>query len=232
MNLDQYSVVSFMTFRYLNRAEFEQINFAGRPFYMFGILGFKVALCLAYLRILSHGQHRYRQVVWCVLLSCIVGHVAGTLILIFQCSPVSDHLTSPTSSFLILTHVKVRKSWLPLTQGSCLPNVATFYALAAITIFFDIVIFFLPIKFLLGIQVNVRRKAALIGVFLLGLFTTVCSILRMVQINQISKDGNSTYLVLWGTIEMNVGVRSSLFPTTYSRSAETLYTNINASRSH
>lgn len=47
-------------------------------------------------------------------------------------------------------------------------------------------------------------------VFLLGLFTTVCSIMRMVQIITIAKTGNSTMLVLWGTIEMNVGVRPSL----------------------
>lgn len=51
-----------------------------------------------------------------------------------------------------------------------------------------------------------RRKIALIGVFVLGLFTTVCSIMRLVQIRTISKNGNSTMLVLWGTIEMNVGV--------------------------
>lgn len=31
--------------------------------------------------------------------------------------------------------------------------------------------------------------------------------MRMVQIITIAKNGNSTMLVLWGTIEMNVGVR-------------------------
>jgi hypothetical protein len=56
------------------------------------------------------------------------------------------------------------------------------------------------------LQINNRRKAALIGMFVLGLFTTICSIMRMVQIITIAKTGNSTMLVLWGTIEMNVGV--------------------------
>ena len=74
------------------------------------------------------------------------------------------------------------------------------------TIFFDLCIFLLPIPLLVGVQMKARRKYALIGVFLLGLFTTVCSVLRMIQIIRISKDGNSTGLVLWGTIEMNVGV--------------------------
>lgn len=56
---------------------------------MIGILGFKVALCLAYLRILSHGQRAYRYVVWLVLVACVLGHIGGTLVLILQCQPVS-----------------------------------------------------------------------------------------------------------------------------------------------
>ena len=76
------------------------------------------------------------------------------------------------------------------------------------TIVFDVVIFLLPIPVLWTLQINRRRKAALSGIFLLGLFTTVCSILRMTRIPALAVDGNSTFLVLWGTIEMNVGVRN------------------------
>ncbi|KAI9776701.1 MAG: hypothetical protein M1839_009428 [Geoglossum umbratile] len=86
----------------------------------------------------------------------------------------------------------------------------------AVTIAFDVIIFSIPIPLLAKVQIKPRRKYALIGVFLLGLFTTVCSVLRMIQIIRISRDGNSTGLVLWGTIEMNVGVcnlpRSLLAP--------------------
>jgi len=84
--------------------------------------------------------------------------------------------------------------------------------MAAVTIFFDCIIFLLPIPILAQLQVNRRRKVGLIFVFLLGLFTTICSILRMVQIITIAQTGNSTMLVLWGTIEMNVGVSPSSAP--------------------
>lgn len=47
--------------------------------------------------------------------------------------------------------------------------------------------------------------------FVLGLFTTICSIMRLYQITIIARNGNSTMLVLWGTIEMNVGVSLSDF---------------------
>jgi hypothetical protein len=82
--------------------------------------------------------------------------------------------------------------------------------IAVVTIFFDVVIFSIPVPILAKVQIKPRRKYALMGVFLLGLFTTVCSILRMVQIIRISRDGNATGLVLWGTIELNVGVRKIL----------------------
>jgi hypothetical protein len=60
---------------------------------MIGILGFKIALCLAYLRILSYGQRAYRYAVWFVLVACVLGHIGGTLVLIFQCKPVSARLS-------------------------------------------------------------------------------------------------------------------------------------------
>lgn len=171
---------------------------------MAGITGFKVALCLSYLRILQNTNNRYRIIIWIVLISCVFGHLAGTLILIFQCSPVSIALALSQVKLIC----QVRKSWRPLTPGHCLPNVSTFYSLAAVSIFFDCIIFCLPIPILAQLHINARRKAALMGIFALGLFTTVCSVLRMIQIVAIGKTGNSTMLVLWGTVELNVGVSS------------------------
>ena len=128
------------------------------------------------------------------MLGCIVSHLIGTLILIFQCSPM-------------------RKSWLPRTPGTCFPNTTTFYGLAAVTIIFDVLIFFLPIPLLIGLNISTKKKFALICVFLLGLLTTICSGLRMGQISTISKTGDSTMLVLWGVIELNMGVsRPAAFP--------------------
>ncbi|KAL8722451.1 MAG: hypothetical protein Q9225_001073 [Loekoesia sp. 1 TL-2023] len=124
----------------------------------------------------------------------IIGHVAGTFILLFKCSPV-------------------HKSWYPTTKGKCLPNDATFYGLAAMTIFFDVIIFFLPVPLLLKLNINLKKKIALVCVFLLGLLTTACSVMRMVQIGTIAKTGNSTMLVLWGVIELNVGIILTCIPT-------------------
>ncbi|KAL8689249.1 MAG: hypothetical protein Q9224_004685 [Gallowayella concinna] len=178
-----------------NIRQYSVINFAGRPFYMIGILGFKVALCWAYLRILKASPNpHYKNLILMVMAGAIIGHVAGTFVLIFQCSPVS-------------------KSLEPKTPGHCLPNDATFYGLAAVTIVFDVIIFFLPIPLLLKLSINIKKKIALVCVFMLGLLTTVCSVLRMIQIIAIARSGNSTMLVLWGVIELNVGIILTCIPT-------------------
>lgn len=171
-----------------NLYKYSEVNFAGRPFYMAGITGFKVALCFAYLRITLNTKPVYRRIIWIIMVFTVLSHFGGTLVLFFQCTPM-------------------KLSWRPKSvPGSCLPNDITFYVLAAITIFCDCLIFALPIPLLAKVQINRRRKFGLIAVFSLGAFTTVCSVMRMVQISVIARSGDSTMLVLWGTIEMNVGV--------------------------
>lgn len=92
-------------------------------------------------------------------------------------------------------------------KGTCLPVGQTFYGLAIFTIICDVIIILLPIPLLLSLNIKPAQKAGVVCLFLLGLFTTICSILRLTEIQRVAfGDGNSTMLVLWGTIEFNVGV--------------------------
>lgn len=66
-----------------------QVNFAGRPFYQLGVGLFKLALCVSYLRLLDKTTKRpYRFVVYFMAAFSTSGHVACTLVLIFNCRPV------------------------------------------------------------------------------------------------------------------------------------------------
>jgi hypothetical protein len=105
----------------------------------------------------------------------------------------------------------VDKSWNPLKEGQCLPPGPSFTGYAVVTIVSDIVVAVLPIPVLLKLEIKLAKKIGLIAIFTLGIFTTVCSIQRYRQIDRIQnpKDGNSTMLVLWGTIEFNVGVSNA-----------------------
>ncbi|KAF7555551.1 hypothetical protein G7Z17_g2066 [Cylindrodendrum hubeiense] len=66
---------------------------------------------------------------------------------------------------------------------------------------------------LLKLEIRLGKKVGLVAIFGLGLFTTICSIMRYLQIDRIQHgDGNSTMLVMWGTIEFNVGNMVSSLP--------------------
>lgn len=57
---------------------------------MAGITGFKVALCIAYLRIVPPKDRRvFNPLIWVVMVTCILGHLGGSLVLFFMCTPVS-----------------------------------------------------------------------------------------------------------------------------------------------
>ncbi|EEA19337.1 hypothetical protein TMatcc_009473 [Talaromyces marneffei ATCC 18224] len=171
-----------------NLHTYTRVNFAGRPFYQFGIGLFKLALCVSYLRLLSGTSKKlYRIIIITIAAISTLGHFAWSLVLIFNCNPVS-------------------KSWTPSQAGTCLPFGPVNYGMAGFSIACDIITILLPIPMLLDLKVRPAQRAGIIALFSLGLFTTVCSILRMTQIRVIAYgNGNSTLLVLWGTIEFNVG---------------------------
>jgi len=173
---------------------YTRVNFAGRPFYQLGISFFKIALLISYMRLVQGTSQRiYRNVIRGTIAFVFLGHLGCTLSLIFACNPVN-------------------KSWDPRIAGTCLAPGPSFTGYAAVTIVSDIVVAVLPVPLLLKLNISNNKKMGLIVIFLLGLLTTICSILRYMQIDRIQfGDGNSTMLVLFGTVEFNVGV-CSLMP--------------------
>ncbi|KAF4120122.1 integral membrane protein [Geosmithia morbida] len=175
---------------------YTRVNYAGRPVYQVGVSFFKLALLISYLRLLQGTNHKtYRRIVYFAILTVFVSHLACAFCLIFACDPV-------------------QKSWEPLMKGGrCLAPGPSFTAYAFVTIVSDIVVAALPVPMLLALNIPTEKKIGLVGIFALGLFTTLCSVFRYLQINRIQfGDGNSTMLILWGVIEFNVGNLVSSLP--------------------
>jgi hypothetical protein len=85
-------------------------------------------------------------------------------------------------------------------------------------IFFDLIVFFLPVPKLMALQVkDKRRKIGAVLTFLLGLFVTICSIVRLQYLAQLGKVANATYhynaISLWSGLEGDVGVICACMPT-------------------
>ncbi|KAK4131566.1 hypothetical protein BT67DRAFT_444614 [Trichocladium antarcticum] len=178
-----------------NLIPYTRTNYAGRPIYQLGISFFKVALLISYQRLFKGTHHViYRRVVWTAMVAVVAGHLGCALTLILACTPV-------------------KKSWNPLMEGKCLAAGPSFTAYAVVTIISDVVVVIIPIPVLLKLKVNTGKKVGLIVIFLLGLFTTLCSVFRYLEIDRIQHgDGNSTMLIVWGVIEFNVGNIVSSLP--------------------
>ncbi|KAJ2981130.1 hypothetical protein NQ176_g2210 [Zarea fungicola] len=189
------SLLFAIAYSALNLITYTRVNYAGRPVYQLGISFFKIALLISYLRLLRGTDRKaYRMAIWLTIVFVSCSHLSTALLLLFSCNPID-------------------KSWNPLKSGTCLPTGASFTAYAAVTITSDVLVTVLPIPILYSLNIRVEKKVGLIGSFTLGLFTTLCSILRYQQINRIQfGDGNSTMLVVWGVIEFHVGTMVSSLP--------------------
>jgi hypothetical protein len=120
-----------------------------------------------------------------------------------------------------LTCFSVSHFWLQWDgahAGECPVAESAIYINSAFNIFFDFVVFFLPIPKLLSLQVkDTRRKAGVIATFLVGLFATACSIVRLRYLAAFGQVTNATYhyndIALWSGLESDFGVICACMPT-------------------
>ncbi|THZ15156.1 hypothetical protein D6C89_09849 [Aureobasidium pullulans] len=106
-----------------------------------------------------------------------------------------------------------KKNFHSSHPGRCLPFAAVNYPMASITILFDILIFaMLPYLLFRNLQLEQRRKATLYISFALGLLTTVFSIIRITYFPVVSTKGDNSDVVMYGTLEFNLGIATSCVP--------------------
>ncbi|THY40833.1 hypothetical protein D6C99_08055 [Aureobasidium pullulans] len=169
-----------------DKAMLTKLSYVGKPFYQFGIAGFKLSLCLTFLRLTKNtGLASFRSFTTGIAISSTICHFAFTLIKNF-------HGSHP---------------------GRCLPFAAVNYPMASITILFDILIFaMLPYLLFRNLQLEQRRKATLYISFALGLLTTVFSIICITYFPVVSTKGDNSDVVMYGTLELNFGIATSCVP--------------------
>lgn len=89
--------------------------------------------------------------IWIVLIICIAWLVSIFFTSIFQCSPVS-------------------KAWDPthMAPGRCIDELSFYIASAGTDLLTDVMILSLPVPMVFRLQMPLRRKLAVSGMFLLG----------------------------------------------------------------
>jgi hypothetical protein len=163
----------------------------------------KISIVLLYLRIFPKSiSNRFTYICWAVVAGLTSYGLAFIVYFACECRPISLFWTQ----------------WDGEHPGTCLPLQTWIYVNSAFNILFDLIVFFLPVPKLMALQVkDKRRKVGAVLTFLLGLFVTICSIVRLQYLAQLGKVANATYhynaISLWSGLEGDVGVICACMPT-------------------
>ncbi|KAM7194843.1 hypothetical protein V8F33_007041 [Rhypophila sp. PSN 637] len=127
-------------------------------FYCAGLMTIKLTFLFGYYRVLAV-QHM--RVVYIVAIVIVGGwSISQVFVGIFTCTPVSGF-------------------WDKSIPSTCIPNLPQWYINAAGNIITDVAVFVLPLPAIWRLQLAKPQRLMLVGIFCLGFFTVVISIIRI-----------------------------------------------------
>jgi hypothetical protein len=157
---------------------------------------------LLYLRIFPKEiSKRFNYVGWTIIGALVAYFLAFYVVFIMECQPISYFWNQ----------------WDGEHEGYCVDVQTSAYMNGGINIFFDLVVFFLPIPKLMKLQVrDTRRKVGVILTFLVGLMVTICSIIRLQYLAKVNNLTNATYhyndIGFWTGLEAYLGIVYACMP--------------------
>lgn len=105
----------------------------------------------------------------------------------------------------------------PALKGHCITTKIVFTLNGSMNIATDFAIFAIPIWPVVQLHMPLRRKLNLLGVFCLGFFACVVSIVRLIQVTDSASQPDGSWAnaktAYWSAIELNVGVLCACLPT-------------------
>ncbi|KAK7918323.1 CFEM domain-containing protein [Apiospora marii] len=158
----------------------------------------KISILLLYLRIFPDRQ--FRKHIFVLMGVMALFCVAFVITLLTYCVPFDYTWTR----------------WDNEKHGKCINMDAQTYTCAALNIVLDIVIFFMPIPQLMKLDLSWKKKVGIIFTFLVGLFVTICSVVRLQALIGWTRSTNPTMdyapLAVWSLVELDVGVICACMP--------------------
>ncbi|KAK6412043.1 hypothetical protein LTR95_018022 [Oleoguttula sp. CCFEE 5521] len=156
----------------------------------------KVSAILLYQRIFI--SRRFQIAAWIclgIVVSWSLGSIAATIL---QCIPIAG-------------------SWDKSVHAKCIDSNAFWMGYSISNILTDVMVLALPIPQVLKLHLDLRERILLCGVFLMGGFVTVASILRATAVhNSLRNQSDSTWNFIsrgiWTLIEANLGIICASLP--------------------
>ncbi|KAJ1329646.1 hypothetical protein MN608_06382 [Microdochium nivale] len=171
-------------------------------FLMVGILNYNMGLNVVKLgflfqyRRIFHGAVMQRICYWFIVYVCLWACVQAVL-LGLACLPVS----------IIV----------PSMANSCLDTLPIWYFSSGMSMATDMLIFCIPIPSVLKLQLPLRQRIMVLGIFCLGFFVCIISVYRMLTLKAgvISQDPSWDNIgaAIWSCIELNISIIASSLPT-------------------
>ncbi|CAA9956629.1 hypothetical protein PTMSG1_00237 [Pyrenophora teres f. maculata] len=164
----------------------------------------KFSLLAFYKRIMV-GIRLYLVLWWIVLSYCIAALLLSILLHVTACGP------TPASWFIAggCGSDNVRKSLISFWEG---------FAADLTT---DLMIIVLPIGLVRNLQIPIKRKIPIVGLFALGTFVIIASIVRVIQVGATTGPHNTTpsltWLALWSIIESSIAIIVGCGPGLYRK---------------
>ncbi|MCJ1279000.1 hypothetical protein MMC21_006821 [Puttea exsequens] len=145
----------------------------------------KIALLSLYRRIFC--THVFRVKTLIVGCACVTWCLLALLLDIFQCSPIED-------------------AFLPqyLFTDKCIDLQWYYWGTGGTNLLLDVVMLYLPVHMVWGLQLQTRQKALLTGVFSLGGFVLIAGAMRISSIGVLQKEDISVsgaVFYLWSQVE-------------------------------
>ncbi|PSK56915.1 hypothetical protein B9Z65_6539 [Elsinoe australis] len=110
----------------------------------------------------------------------------------------------------------VSKFWDPTAPGKCMPQWPIFFGNSYMNIITDLMIILSPMPVLSNLHMPKRQKMALGGIFMIGAFVCVISVIRLVLLYKAQRSADFSYdnvaPATWSIIEANIAIITSSAP--------------------
>ncbi len=165
-----------------------QSLFAGEVIYNLAQIVTKCSILLQYRRIFR--DNLTRQVSLYLMLFLIVWGIVQEVLVGMACIPIA-----------IL---------YPSQQAICINSLMVWYLTSIMNIVTDFMVFMVPMPAIKSLQLRMKQKLLVTGIFCLGFFTCVISIVRLftlsIAINSEDTTWDNTPTSYWTVVEVNCGI--------------------------
>lgn len=119
---------------------------------------------------------------------------------------------------VIFTCSPISAQWdLTITDKSCIPLGVVYISGSTPNVVTDLIILLLPVPYVWKLQARIAQRLLLAGMFMLGCFVSVVSVVRLAILVDIPMESsdvtyNTKEVIVWSIVEINIGLVCACLP--------------------